>query len=95
MPFDINSRHTIARWLPKDLAVIRKDQDNMLSHLIKNGVCTREGDVDNKQLTPVILEFKKLMEEDAEIFRDFHEMFEQVPPNQLSVSGQRDGQSPR
>lgn len=44
-----------------------------------------------KSLSLVILEFKKLIEEEAEIFRDFHEMFDQVPSNlernQLSVSG--------
>ncbi|KAF9237631.1 Phophatidylserine decarboxylase-domain-containing protein [Melanogaster broomeanus] len=28
-----------------------------------------------------MLEFKKLIEDNGELFRDFHEMFEQVPPN--------------
>lgn len=94
MPYDLNYPNTIARWLPNDPAVIRKDQDSMLAHLIKKGVCTQTGDVDNQQLSRVILEFKELIEEDPEIFRDFHEMFKQVPSNQLSVSVKRGGQRP-
>jgi len=91
MSVEIEYCGTIARWLPKDPDVIRKFQNELLAQLIKNGTCTRARHVDQNQLSPVILEFKKLIEEDAEIFRDFHEMFEQVRPypesNQRSVSG--------
>jgi phosphatidylserine decarboxylase len=90
MSFEIEYRGTIARWLPKDPDVIRRFQNELLTQLIKNGVFTRAHDVDQKQLSPVIFEFKKLIEGDAGIFRDFHEMFKQVrpnpDPNQRSVS---------
>lgn len=81
MPFEIVYSGTIARWLPKDPEVIRKYQSELLGRLIQKGLYTRAGDVDDKQLSLVILEFKKLIEEDAELFRDFHEMFDQVLPN--------------
>ena len=81
MSFEIEYRGTIARWLPTDPNVIRKFQSELLVQLIKNGVLTQARDVDQKQLSPVIFEFKKLIEEDAGIFRDFHEMFKQVRPN--------------
>ncbi|KAF8128885.1 Phophatidylserine decarboxylase-domain-containing protein [Boletus edulis] len=81
MPFRIEYRGTIARWLPKDPAVIWKYESDLLAQLITNGVCTRAGVVDEKQFSLVTLEFKKLIEENAEIFRDFHEMFDQVLPN--------------
>ena len=90
MPVEIQYRGTIARWLPKDPDIIQKFQSELLVQFIKNGACTRTCDVDQKQLSPVILEFKKLIEEDGGIFRDFHEMFKQVRPNpdakQRSVS---------
>lgn len=86
MPFDITYHGTIARWLPKDPAIIRQDLATLLAHAIKNGACTKAGHVDENHLSLVILEFKNLIEEDADIFRDFHEMFEQVSVNQLSVS---------
>lgn len=81
MPSRVNYPGTIARWLPKEPGGnVRKHQSNLLAQLIEKGVCTRAGDVDPKRLSPVILEFKKLIEEDAEIFRAFHEMFDQVRP---------------
>ena len=89
MFFELEYRGTIARWLPNGLDVIHRFQSELFPQL-KNGVFTRARDVDKKHLSPVILEFKKLIEEDAGIFRDFHEMFEQVrpnpDPNQPSVS---------
>lgn len=81
MPFKIKYHGTIARWLPEDPSVIRKHHHDLLARLINKGITTREGGVDEKQLSLVILEFKKLIEEDAEIYRDFHEMFDQVPSN--------------
>ncbi|KAG9313737.1 Phophatidylserine decarboxylase-domain-containing protein [Chiua virens] len=89
MPFDLHSPITIARWLPKDLDVVEKEQSKLLSQLVQNGVCTAEGEVDNKQLSFAILEFKQMIEEDADIYRGFHEMFEQAAlktdPSQLSI----------
>ncbi|KAH0831084.1 Phophatidylserine decarboxylase-domain-containing protein [Lanmaoa asiatica] len=74
--------------LPKDPSVIRKCQSDLLAQLVKKGVCIQAGDVDEGQLSLVILEFEKLIEEDPEIFRGFHEMLDQVPPildpNQLT-----------
>ncbi|KAF9242268.1 Phophatidylserine decarboxylase-domain-containing protein [Melanogaster broomeanus] len=81
MPCTINFVGTIARWLPKDPDVIREYHHNHLVELAKNGIFTAAGDVDEKQLSLVILEFKKVIEDNSELFRDFHEMFEQVPPN--------------
>lgn len=45
------------------------------------GVCMREGDVDETQLSLITLKFKKPIEEDAAIFRELHAMFDQVPSN--------------
>jgi phosphatidylserine decarboxylase len=90
MSFELEYRGTSARWLPKGLDVIRRFQSELFAKFIKNSVFTRARDVDQRQLSPVILEFKKLIEEDAVIFREFREMFEQVrpnpDPNQRSVS---------
>jgi len=79
---------TIARWLPKDPAVIRDYHHKLLSELVSSGIIIpASGDVDEidkvkeEQLSLVILEFKKVIEEDAEIFRDFHEMFDEVALN--------------
>ena len=91
MPLKVSHRGSIARWLPKDPAIIRKYHSDLLKDLVKNGVCSSEGKVDEKQLSLVILEFKKLIEEDADIFRDFQEIFEQViyqpKPGELVVCG--------
>jgi len=79
MSFEVEYR-MIARWFLQDPDVIRKFQNDM---------CTQAHHFDQKQLSPVMLEFKKVIEEDAGIFRDFHEIFEQVRPNksnQRSVS---------
>ncbi|KAF9224694.1 phosphatidylserine decarboxylase proenzyme-like protein [Gyrodon lividus] len=81
MPCTITFVGTIARWLPEDPSVIRAYHHNHISRLIERGICTAEGGVDERQLSLVILEFKKLIEENAEIYRDFNEMFAQVPPN--------------
>jgi phosphatidylserine decarboxylase len=91
MPLKISHRGAIARWLPKDPAIIRRYHHDLLNDVVKKGGYSSAGDIDEKQLSLAILEFKKLIEENAEIFRDFHDMFDQVPsnpePNQLSVSG--------
>jgi len=91
MPYKLQHKGTIARWLPKDPAIVRKYHHDLLRGLSRDGVLLGTGDVDEKQLSLVILEFKQVIEENAEIFRDFHEMFDQVAPNpnpdQDSVSG--------
>ena len=91
MSVGINCHDTVARWLPKDPNVLRKYLSDFLAQLIRNGVCKGGRDVDLGQLSPVILEFKNVIEGDVEILRDFCKMFEQVrprpDPNQLSVSG--------
>ena len=86
MTFEIEYYGAIARWLD----VIWRFQSGLLARLIKNGVYTYARQVEQKQLSPVVFEFKKLIEEDAGLLRDFHEMFTQVQPhpgpNQPSVS---------
>ncbi|KAI9462717.1 Phophatidylserine decarboxylase-domain-containing protein [Boletus coccyginus] len=81
MPYKLQNKGTIARWLPKDPAILWKYHHDLLRGLSRDGVLLSSGDVDEKQLSLVILEFKQVIEEDAEIFRDFHEMFDQVAPN--------------
>ena len=91
MSFGIEYRGTIARWLPKDPDAIHKFQSKLLAQIIKNGICAQAREIEQKQLSPVTLEFKELIEEDAGILRDFHEMFKQArpnpDPNHRSVSG--------
>ena len=91
MSLKTNCHGTIARWLPKDPNDIQKYLSDFRAQLIRSGVCKGARDVDQGQLSPVILEFKKVIEGDLDILRDFYEMFEQVrprpDPNQLSVSG--------
>ncbi|KAF8421151.1 Phophatidylserine decarboxylase-domain-containing protein [Boletus edulis BED1] len=77
----IEYRGTIARWLPSDPDIIQKFQSKLLAQLNKNGLSLRAPAVEQKSRPPIILEFKKLIEEDPEIFGDFHEMFRQVRPN--------------
>jgi len=79
MKLKIDYPGTIARWLPKDPAIIRKCHHELLTRLNDNKICLGVGRVDEKQLSLVILEFKQLIEEDPQIFRDFHDMFDQVP----------------
>ena len=83
MFFDIKYCGTIVRWLPIFLS-------GLLVQLVKNSIHTYARQLEQKQLSPVTLEFKKLIEEDAGLLRDFHEMFTQVrphpSPNQPSVS---------
>ncbi|KAF9224704.1 phosphatidylserine decarboxylase proenzyme-like protein [Gyrodon lividus] len=81
MPSTTDFSGTIARWLPGDPGIFLELRHSHLDQLIRRGICTAQGDVDEKQLSPVILEFKELIEENAEIFKDFHEMFQQVSPD--------------
>ena len=59
----------VGAWLPSDQEVL----DNWLAQLIK------EVEAEVKPLHPVIEEFKSLIENDAEIYMFFNQMFEQVP----------------
>ena len=58
----------VGAWLPSDQEVL----DNWLAQLIK------EVEAEVKPLHPVIEEFKSLIENDAEIYMFFNQMFEQV-----------------
>lgn len=78
MPLSVVHRGTIARWLPKDPAEIVKYHNDSVKKITRKGIFMDTGEVDEKQLSQVILEFKRLIEEDPNIYRDFHEMFEQV-----------------
>ncbi|KIJ57872.1 hypothetical protein HYDPIDRAFT_141941 [Hydnomerulius pinastri MD-312] len=71
----------IGRWLPEDPNVIREIHHRHLVELSNQGIFLASGEVDEKQLSLVILQFKKVIEENGEIFRDFDEMFTQLPPN--------------
>lgn len=59
----------VGEWLSSDQAILEKWMNNLISE-----VKTTE-----KQLLPVIEEFKNLIEGDPEIFMQFNLMFEQVP----------------
>jgi phosphatidylserine decarboxylase len=73
----------LTRWLPQDPAIIQKYHTGLLRAADPQGVLLSPtgaaAEKAEKQLSRVILEFKKVIEEDPEIFRCFHEMFKQVP----------------
>ncbi len=59
----------VGEWLPSDHAVLETWMDTLI----------RETDVEKKPLHPVIEDLKRLIENDAEIYMLFNQMFEQVP----------------
>ncbi|KAG8723295.1 hypothetical protein FRC09_003896 [Ceratobasidium sp. 395] len=64
--------HRVGGWLPSNHRVLEQWIDNLVQRI----------DNENKQFKsvhPVILEFKDLIENDAELYQGFHLMFEQVP----------------
>lgn len=76
--------YRVGAWLPSDQAIL----DGWLSALIEEVDGPRsdyaeEADADDeeidKQLHPVIQEFKRLIKNDAEINMFFHQMFSEVP----------------
>ncbi|KAF8598699.1 phosphatidylserine decarboxylase-like protein [Ceratobasidium sp. AG-I] len=64
--------HRIGGWLPRDQRVL----DAWLAKLVKE-IRIRNKSVD--QLSPVIQDFKTLIESDPTIWMGFHQMFDQVP----------------
>ncbi|KAF5390419.1 hypothetical protein D9757_005306 [Collybiopsis confluens] len=66
-------RHRVGGWLPKDPRVLQSWLDKKLA----------KAELREKQREfrwhPVIQEFQKLIENDADLYMDFHAMFEQVP----------------
>jgi len=63
--------HRVGGWLPRDQHVLESWIGKQLAKLPETH------DVAN--WSPVILEFKNLIEEDPDIWMGFHQMFEQVP----------------
>jgi phosphatidylserine decarboxylase len=61
--------YRVGQWLPSDQAVL----DNWLATLIQ------ETDRDKKPFHPVITAFKNFIENDAEVYMFFSQMFKQVP----------------
>ncbi len=59
----------VGEWLPSDHAVLETWMDALI----------RETDLEKKPLHPVIEDLKRLIENDAEIYMLFNQMFEQVP----------------
>ncbi len=59
----------VGQWLPSDQQFI----DQWL------GVLITETGAENRELVPVIQEFKEIIEGDPELYMLFHQMFEQIP----------------
>jgi len=64
--------HRVGGWLPRDQRVVEAWLSKKIAQLEQSGSSP-------KDWHPVIKEFRGLIEEDAEIFMGFHQMFEQVP----------------
>lgn len=67
----------IGGWLPQDQLV----PDTWLSEKISalEETVDKEIELGEKPLHPIVQEFQALIENDAEIFMGFHQMFDQVP----------------
>lgn len=65
-------RHRIGGWLPRDQNVLRAW---IAKQLEKCNHPSRQ----TKAFAPVIQDFQNLIEQDAEVWMAFHQMFEQVP----------------
>jgi phosphatidylserine decarboxylase len=61
--------HRVGKWLPEDQQFLQ----DWLANLIEEALLRKV------PLHPIIQEFKALIENDAEIYMLFHQMFEQVP----------------
>ncbi|KIK54436.1 hypothetical protein GYMLUDRAFT_63222 [Collybiopsis luxurians FD-317 M1] len=73
--------HRVGGWLPKDHRVLESWLEKKLAKAEQRAA---------HEWHPVILEFRKLIEEDPELYRGFHEMFEQIPnkpPYNKDLSG--------
>lgn len=64
--------HRIGGWLPRDQRVLESWLAKKIAIVEKRGKKPRE-------FHPVIQEFQQLIENNAEIYMGFHQMFEQVP----------------
>ncbi|KAG7092813.1 hypothetical protein E1B28_009129 [Marasmius oreades] len=62
--------HRVGGWLPKDHQVLRSWLDKRLAKSEQH---------EKHQWQPVIQEFQQLIENNADLYMDFHAMFEQVP----------------
>ncbi|KAG7092815.1 hypothetical protein E1B28_009131 [Marasmius oreades] len=62
--------HRVGSWLPKDHQVL---------HSWLNKKLAKAEQYEEHQWQPVIKEFKQLIENNADLYMDFHAMFEQVP----------------
>jgi phosphatidylserine decarboxylase len=65
-------RHRVGGWLPQDQAVLEAWIEKKLAII-------NHPDRKDKVLHPVIQEFQELIENDADVWMGFHQMFEQVP----------------
>ncbi|KAF5314220.1 hypothetical protein D9758_018176 [Tetrapyrgos nigripes] len=65
--------HRVGGWLPKDHRVL----ESWLSKKFKK--VQQRGGIPNFSWHPVITEFRELIENDADLYMVFHQMFEQVP----------------
>ncbi len=64
-----NVQFRVGKWLPSDQLLLEKWLEELVEEVTHNA----------KPLHPVIEAFKELIEDDAEIFMLFNQMFEQVP----------------
>lgn len=64
-----NVQFRVGKWLPSDQIFLEKWLEGLVDEVNENA----------KPLHPVIQAFKELIEEDAELFMLFNQMFEQVP----------------
>lgn len=62
--------HRVGGWLPRDQRVLERWIEKRINKLTATPVT---------EWHPVILDFKKLIEDDPDIWMGFHQMFEQVP----------------
>ncbi|KAK7450555.1 hypothetical protein VKT23_012864 [Stygiomarasmius scandens] len=65
-------RHRVGGWLPKDHRIIERWMDKLLDKVDKDKRTL-------KQLHPVIVEFKELIDNDPALRMGFTQMFDQVP----------------
>ena len=77
--------HCVGVWLPSDESVL----DGWLRALIEEiEAAEKSRDVERLRLHPVMQELKELIENDAEIYMFFHQMFTEVPKKyQTSPTG--------
>lgn len=61
--------YRVGKWLPSDQKVLESWMNNLIEEVTP----------DKKPFHPVIKEFQELIENDAEIYILFHQMFEQIP----------------